>query len=242
MVSLRGRGAAASTKGPSRAEKRVARKARRGQFSAAFTMTRKADPKLVPYLAIAVLVVLAVFVLLAVVVGPLYIWLPVGIMLALLAGVMVFSRRAQSAAFSQVEGQPGAAAAVLTNMRGNWRVTPAVAFNKNQDLVHRVVGRPGVILVAEGGPGGTRALLANEKRKLSRIVGETPIYDVLVGDGDGQIPLRKLQMHVTKLPRNIKPATVNAVDARLKAMGGASLPIPKGPIPTSGKIPRGKVR
>ena len=243
MVSLRRGGAKPATKGPSRAEKKAARKARRGQFSQAFRMTRQADPKLIPYLAAVVIAVLAVFVLLAVVIGPLYLWLPIGIMFALLGGVMLFSRRAQAAAFSQVEGQPGAAAAVLTNMRGNWRVTPAVAFNKNQDLVHRVVGRPGVILVAEGSPGGTRALLGNEKRKLSRIVGaETPIYDIIVGDGEGQVPLRKLQMHVTKLPRNIKPAAVNGVDARLKAIGGASLPIPKGPIPMSGKIPRGKMR
>jgi hypothetical protein len=131
---------------------------------------------------------------------------------------------------------------VLQNMRGNWRVTPAVQFNKDQDMVHRVVGRPGVVLVAEGNPNRTRGLVANEKRTLARLVGETPIYDVYVGDGEGQVALRELEKHFTRLPRNIKPALVNQLDGRLKAIraSAGAVPIPKGPMPT--RVPRGKVR
>jgi hypothetical protein len=154
----------------------------------------------------------------------------------------VFGRRVQGAAFGQVEGQLGAAAAVLQNMRGNWRVTPAVQFSKEQDLVHRVIGRPGIVLVGEGSPGRLRGLLGNEKKALARVVGETPIYDVVVGEGEGMVELRGLEKHFAKLPRNIKPAMVNQLDGRLKAIRTASgaLPIPKGPMPT--RVPRGKVR
>jgi hypothetical protein len=96
-----------------------------------------------------------------------------------------------------------------------------------------------VILVGEGNAGRVRTLIVNEKRKLARIVGDTPVYDVVVGDGDDQLTLRGLERHLMKLPRNIKPARVNELDRKLKAMG-SKLPIPKGPMPT--RVPRGKVR
>ena len=160
-----------------------------------------------------------------------------GLLVALVAVVAVFGRRMQKMQYAQVEGQPGAAAAVLQTVRGNWRVTPAVGFTREQDLVHRVVGLPGVILVGEGNPGRTRGLIGTEKKKLSRVIGETPVYDVVVGDGEGQLALKDLQRHLMKLPRNIKPAKVNDLDRKLKAMAPA-LPIPKGPMPT--RVPRGR--
>ena len=127
----------------------------------------------------------------------------------------------QKTAYGQVEGQLGAAAAVLSNMRGDWRVTPAVGFTREQDLVHRVVGRPGIVLVAEGSPGRTRSLVVNEKKRLARFVGTTPVYDVVVGDGEGQVALRGLEKHFLRLPRNIKPKDVNVLDRKLKAMAPA---------------------
>ena len=208
----------------------------------AFTLTRRNDPKMLPLVAGAALVVLVVFVLLGLLFGqPIYFSI-LAVLLALLAATLVFGRRAASSAFSTVEGQPGAAAAVISSLRGDWRVTPAVSFTRNQDLVHRVVGRPGVVLVAEGAPSRTGALLGQEKRRVARVVGDTPVYDLTVGDEAGQIPLRKLQGHLTKLPRNLKPAQVDALDARLKALGGTNVPLPKGPLPRSGKVPRGKMR
>ena len=167
---------------------------------------------------------------------PVYLGL-IGFMLALVATAFVFGRRVQATAYSQVEGQLGAAAAVLTNMRGDWRVTPAVGFSREQDLVHRVVGRPGIVLVAEGAASRSRGLVITEKKKLARFIGDTPVYDVLVGDGEGQVTLRGLEKHFLKLPRNIKGKQVNDLDRRLKAIGGATMPVPKGPVPR-GKVPR----
>ena len=210
---------------------------RLAQIRQMVTMTRQADPRYVPIvLAAAVLaggVAFAIGFLLA---GPI-----LGGILALLAMLIAFTtvtgRRGQAAAFSRLEGQPGAAYAILESLRGDWRVTPAVAFNRNQDLVHRVVGRPGVILVAEGSGARARELLSGEARKVRRVIGEAPLHDVVVGDGEGQVPLRRLQAHVMKLPRALKPREVNAIESRLKAVGGTAMPLPKGPMPT--RMPRG---
>lgn len=211
--------------GPSRREKLK-------QLSVAFTMTRKADATMLPLVVGTFVVVLAVFVLLGVLVShPVTVGV-FGVFLAALAALVMFGRRVQKTAYSQVDGQLGVAAAIVERMRGNWRVTPAVGFTKEQDLVHRVIGTPGIVLISEGAPNRTRGLVVAEKKRLSRVVGETPIYDVAIGDGEGQVALKNLERHVLKLPKNIKPAQVNALEARLKALTGPSLPIPKGPMPT----------
>ena len=80
-------------------------------------------------------------------------------------------------------------------------------------------------------------LVVNEKKKLARFVGDVPVYDVIVGEGEGQVPLRGLEKHFAKLPRNVKPKDVNVLDRKLKAMAPA-LPIPKGPVPRGGRMPR----
>ena len=125
----------------------------------------------------------------------------IAILTATLATMFVFSRRVEKAAFCSVEGQPGAAAAVLNTLRRGWTVTPAVAVTRNQDLVHRVTGRPGVVLVAEGRPSGATNLLTAERKRTARVLGDAPVHEILVGDGDGQVPLKKLTRTVQKLPR-----------------------------------------
>ena len=206
------------------------------QIRMAFTATRAQDPKVLPLVLAAFFGPILLFVAIGLVLGGLAYLTFLGLLVGLVAAAFVFGKRVQNTAYSQVEGQIGAAAAVLTNMRGDWRVTPAVGFTREQDLVHRVIGRPGVILVAEGASNRARNLIATEKRKTTRIIGETPVYDVIVGDGEGQVPLRQLERHFLKLPRNIKPKTVNELDRKFKAMGAQALPIPKGPMPT--RVPR----
>jgi hypothetical protein len=226
--------AAPAKTGPSRREKM-------GQLKMAFTMTRKADPKMLPLVLGTLIITAAVFVLLGVLIHHLIYGILFAVIFSFFTTTLVFGRRVQRTAFTQVEGQLGAAAAVLSNMRGNWRVTPAVGFTKEQDLLHQVIGRPGIVLVGEGSPNRVRGLIVAQKRALARVVGETPVYDIVVGDAEGQIPLKGLEKHFLRLPRNIKPAQVNALETRLKAIRGSSaLPIPKGPMPT--RMPRGKTR
>jgi hypothetical protein len=163
-----------------------------------------------------------------------------GISTALLVTSYVFGRRAEKAAYSQIAGQPGAAAAVLSSMRGAWFTTPAVAVNKNEDLVHMVIGRPGVILVGEGAPTRVPHLMLNQRKKLERWVPETPFHEVIVGDGDGQVPLAKVQRTLMKMPKVLRPAEVTEVRRKLDAATKANnpLPIPKGPMPKNARMPR----
>jgi hypothetical protein len=214
------------------------RGARLKTIKRAFVVTRKQDPKVLPLVLIAFFGPFLLLLAIGLLVGWGWYLGFLGFLVGLLAATFVFGRRVQATAYSQVEGQIGAAAAVLQNMRGDWRVTPAVGFTREQDLVHRVLGKPGVILVAEGARNRTRSLVGNEKRRISRIVGSTPVYDVHVGDGEGEVPLRGLEKHFLKLPHNIKPKLVNELDRKFKAMGGPAMPIPKGPMPRGGRVPR----
>ena len=212
---------------------------RTAQLRAAFTLTRQHDPRLVPLLAATALGTLAVFVVLGIVLGSPVLYGFIGLLAAFTAALFVFGRRAQRATFAQVEGQPGAAAAVLSSARGDWRVTPAVAFTRNQDLVHRAIGRPGVVLVGEGAPQRVAGLLAQERKRVGRVAADVPVHEIIVGDAENQVPLRRLQTHLMKLPRTLKPAQVNALDKRLKALPAGNLPVPKGPLPKNVKLPRG---
>src|SRR4051812_39608223 len=202
-----------------------------GMVKQAYTLTRKNDPKLPWVMLIAFVVVAGLVELIGVLLGSPFLFIPLAVITGGLAALILFGRRAQGSAYRQVEGQPGAAAWVLEGMRGDWRVSSGVARTAQLDAVHRVLGRPGVILVAEGAPSRVRGLLAQEKKKVARVVGDTPIYDIVVGDAEGQVPLRKLSSHVMKLPRNLSAGEVNALGRRMSAMGGGRMPVPGGPLP-----------
>ncbi len=161
-----------------------------------------------------------------------------------LAAVVIFSRRAQRAAFQQMEGKPGAAIAALSVLKRGWRTDQMVAVNKNSDLVHRVVGRPGIVLIGEGNPNRLRPMMTQERRKHERVDSEVPVHEIIVGNDEGQVPLTKLSKVVMKLPKAIKPADMTRVLSRLKAIDAArpTIPMPKGPVPTSMKGLRGNLR
>lgn len=180
--------------------------------------------------------ILLVLVLVAVFTGMWWL-VPFGVLFGALAGMLLFGRFAQSAQYSAIQGQAGAAAAVLQSMRGNWTVTPAVNANRNMDVVHRVVGRPGVILVGEGVPSRVAGLLANERKKTARVAHDVPIFDFQAGDGEGQIPVRKLQKKVMRLPRTLKAGAVSDLNYRLKALQ-PTLQMPKGPLPKNIRQPK----
>lgn len=174
-------------------------------------------------------------------------WIMAGVgafLIGLLLALVVFGRRAQKAAYGQMEGQVGAAASALTMLRRGWKTDPVVGFNRQQDVVHRVVGPPGVVLVGEGNAQRLRALMATERRKHERVLPETPIHEVVCGNGEGEVPLNKLVRHVTKLPKNLKGADMTDVLNRLKAIDAqrGTMPVPKGPVPTSMKGMRGQQR
>lgn len=157
--------------------------------------------------------------------------------IAFLAAFFFFTRLASNAAYASIEGQPGAAASVLMAIRKGWTVTPAASVNKNQDMVHRAVGRAGVVLVGEGGH-ALRTLLNDERRKVERFAPGVPVHEVIVGDHDGAISVRKLQRKMGKFAKKLSNAQVRELRARLKSVGGMNIPIPKGPMPKNLRMPK----
>jgi hypothetical protein len=222
------------------AARKAAAKERRGQLWQAFNMQRKEDKRLLPYMIGAFVLIVGASVAVGIWAGGLTMitMIPFGVLLGALVAFIIFSRRAQRAVYSKAEGQTGAAAWVLDNLRGKWRVTPGVAATGHFDAVHRVLGRPGVILVGEGSAVRVKPLLAQEKKRTARLVGEVPIYDIVVGNGEGEVPLGKLERHLTRLPNNITAKQIDSLESRLAALGsraGAGV-MPKGPLPNAGKM------
>jgi len=223
---------------------------RRQQFAQTYQMATRSDPRLGVWVAgagvLAALVGFGLFWLVTGRGGILSIALSVigGLMLGVLAALIIFSRRAQKAVYGQMEGQVGAAAGALGLLKRGWHVDQAIAFTKQQDVVHRVVGPPGIILVGEGNPGRVKTLLASERRRHERVATEAPVTEIVVGGDEGQVPLSKLSRHVQKMKRQVKPAEITDILARLKAIDASRppVPMPKGPVPTSMKGLRGNMR
>ncbi len=159
----------------------------------------------------------------------------IGLPSSLVVALIFFTRIAGSAAYASIEGQIGAGASVLMAIRKGWTTTPAVAVNRNQDMVHRSVGRGGIVLTGEGGS-AVRQMIADERKKSERFAPGAPITEIIVGDQPGQVPLKKLQKYVAKLPKKLSAHQMRELRMRLKAVGGMSLPIPKGPMPKGVKI------
>src|SRR5450755_1726517 len=162
-------------------------------------VVRKANPKALPIVFLIAIAIIALAVVVGLLTGTALFLIPLGVLLGLMGAMIAFGRFAQAAQYSTIAGQPGAAAAILQSMRGNWTVTPAIAANRNMDVVHRAVGRPGVVLVGEGSPNRLPGLLAAEKKRVGRVAFDVSIHDYQVGDGPGQIPLHKLQRKIMKL-------------------------------------------
>src|SRR5690606_17385175 len=211
-------------------EKHAAKKARRAQIFQAFSMQRKEDKALIPWMLGWFLVVAGAVFGLGWLMGIQWWLLPIGIMLGLLAAVIVFGRRVQKTVYTKAEGQPGAAAWALDNLRGRWRVTQTVAATTQLDAVHRVLGGPGIILAGEGAPHRVRNLLAQEMKPVTRLVGDTPIYDVSVGTGEGQVTVPHVPGDLTELPRNLRGREGDALETKLAALGNRGAAVPERPI------------
>jgi hypothetical protein len=218
------------------------------QFRTAFGLTRKADKRLIPVMLAWGGGVFVALLAIGFALGNPILFGIVGVLFGGLVALAVFSRRAQRAMYLQVEGQFGAGANVLkwylTSRRG-WEVTEAVRVNRQRDMVHRVIGKPGIVLVGEGNGGRLKQLLAEERRYLTRLLGEdVKIHepDVIIGEGEGEIPIARLERTFRRMRPVMRSGQVNTYAIRLRAVGERQVPIPKGPLPRGNRLPRGQVR
>lgn len=214
------------------------------QMRQIYAMTRRSDPAVTWWM---VLVVAGVMVL-ALAIGlawghPVYtsfLGLPIAVMLAML----VLARRAERAAYGQIEGTPGAAGAALRSLRRGWTVEeePVAIDPRTQDTVFRAVGRPGVVLVGDGPPHRIGKLLEMERRKVARVLPTVPVHVIQAGAGEGQVPLPKVGRRVMKLKPKLNKAEIAEVQKRLRALGGLRPPIPRGVDPMRARPDRKMMR
>lgn len=228
------------------------------QIKTLYQLASKRDPKLPLYLAGAFIVGFLVFfipgVILASSVYSRVLLTIFAVLVGVLLAMLLFGRLAQRAAYSQLEGQPGAASAAMGGLRKGWfyEQEPVAAEAgrarnmremQNAAMVFRAVGKPGVVLVAEGPRSGAMKLLEAERKRVARVSGpEVPVHTLRIGEGDGAVAVSKLTSTMTKLPRKLTDAEVQAVNKRLRALGGVKPPIPQGMDPRSAKIDRKSTR
>jgi Domain of unknown function (DUF4191) len=226
------------------------------QFIYAYQVTKKLDPKLPVALlswglGAAVVVFVVFFLLFGSNIVGLIATIVVTVMAALMAVMSTLSRRVQRSAYKQLDGQTGGGWAVIEqSVKRGWSKTPAVQFNQQQDMVHRLIGRAGIMLVAEGDPVRTGKLLASERKSIARYLGpDVPVDEVLVGDDTaaGQIPINKLGPYLTKRGLRGKslltPSQINEYGKRLQAISKTPMDMmPKGPMPRGNRMPRGNFR
>jgi hypothetical protein len=203
----------------------------------AYKLVKKESPSGIVIPILSFFVVAAIGIGIGISIGhPIYLGF-ISLPLAFLVAFFLFTRFANTAAFASIEGQLGAGASVLMSIKRGFITTPAVSVSRNQDMVHRVSGKAGIILVGEGTQ-AVRALIQDERKKMERFLSGVPVTEVLVGENAGQVSIRKLHKHLKKLPKKLSTAQLREVRARLRSVGGLNIPMPKGPMPTSAKMPR----
>jgi hypothetical protein len=210
----------------------------------AYTMTRRQDPAVTWLLLGAFVGVLALFVIIGLVWFSWVYTLLLGIPFAALAAMFILARRAETAAYSQIEGQPGASRAALGTIRRGWNFPddPVAVDPRTQDLVFRGVGRAGVVLVGEGPAPRIGRLLESERKRTARVLPNVPITLIQAGNGEGQVPLRKLPRTVQKLKPTLTKQETSEIIKRLTALGAVRLPVPKGVDPMRARPDRKGMR
>ncbi|MBT2588033.1 DUF4191 domain-containing protein [Arthrobacter sp. ISL-95] len=213
------------------------------QIAEVFKMTRRNDPQVVWVMLLAFLAVVAVALLIGFLLENWVTGLIIGIPLGLLAAVFILSRRAEKAAFAQIENQPGASGAALGTLRRGWvtQDQPVAVNPRTQDAVFMAIGRPGVVLVSEGPTHRVKPLVDAERKRLARILPNVTIHVLESGRGEGQVPLNKLAKTMGKLKNELTKVEVNAVSKRINSLGNR-LPIPKGIDPYKARPDRKAAR
>jgi hypothetical protein len=173
---------------------------------------------------------------------------------ALLAATIVMNRRGNRAMYTALDGQAGATGAALSGMgRRGWYVSQEpVAVDgargvKAADLagaamVFRALGRPGVVLIGEGPGARVQKLLRQEEKKVVRVAPGVPVHLWVAGDGDEQVPVRKLSWRLTRMKPVLSKAETAVVNKRLKSLGGLRPPVPPGMDPMRARPDRKALR
>lgn len=220
------------------------------QIRAVYSQSRTIDPAITWWMLGAFVLAEVVMVAIGFLVGhPLYLGI-VGTPLAVLAAGLVMARRAERAAYRQLEGQTGGGGAALGALRRGWyheQQPVAVEATRPGDMssaamVFRAIGRPGVVLVLEGPTARATRLGEAERKRITRVLPNVPVHLLRVGSAEGEVPVRKLAGKIQRIRPTLTKAEASAVNKRLKALGAAKPPVPKGVDPMRARPDRRGMR
>ncbi len=214
------------------------------QIIEVYKVTTQNDPRANLLMGGAMVLVIVVFTIVGIFLKPWWLFLIFGVLFGVLAAMSVLTWRAKTATYKRYEGQKGSAEVAMSMLNKEWVKSPVITANRQLDIVHRVVGPGGIVLIGEGDPGRVRAMLATEAKKHEQVKYGVKVTTIVMGDRENQVPLEKIADHIKKLPKVIKTAEITDISNRLRALDSMrpKLPLPKGPMPTSAKGARSAVR
>lgn len=220
------------------------------RIASVYKTIKAIDPQVTLWMLLAFVVVLGVGTLIGLLVGHVILALIVAIPFALLAAMIVLSRRGERAAFAQMEGQRGASIGGLSALRRGWyydQEPVAADATKPSEIataavVFRALGRPGIVLLGEGPKHRVDKLFAKETKKVARVAPGVPVHTFIVGSGEGELAPRKIRMTLTKLRPELSKEEMPVVNKRLKSLPGIRQGVPAGVDPSRARMNRSALR
>ncbi|NDE88994.1 MAG: DUF4191 family protein [Micrococcales bacterium] len=210
------------------------------QFREGVTFLRAENPKAVPVsisLGIAIFFALSLigFIMSGGFIIGIALWIVLAVATAYLSTLLLITRATNRAVFKKYSSEPGRLSLVvgsLTRRTFKGSNQPVAINPRTKDMIFRVVGPAGVILMGEGAPTSTKAMLEDERRKVQRMATGVTVTTFYCSETDGGVPLLQMDKKVRALKRTMNKQEIFAVQNRLAAMDVRSgLPIPKGMDP-----------
>ncbi len=201
----------------------------------AYKATAPYDKWLLPLLILLPLAIIGLAIFLGLLSGSTAL-LVYGIIFAILAAAMadmfVLTRRFEKVAYKRMEDTVGASISIAQSIRRGWKFEdePISIDPRGKSVVFQGVGKAGVMFLAEGGNAAKKQVTA-VSRRVSKLVPGVPIHTIYVGKEEGQVPLSKLTKAIRKPKKALNKHQRQQIAARLRAIGGQRLPVPKGVDP-----------
>lgn len=167
------------------------------------------------------------------------------ISMLLLIPMLILASLVKKAMYKQIDGTAGAVYGVISQIRRGWTVEEEpIAMNRERDMIWRLIGRPGVVLLVEGPKARIGKLVERERAQVGRVVNNVPVHVIYVGHGEGQVPLPQIEKHLRKLPKQLRSSEVPLAANRLQTITKMQRQsqIPQGIDPKRVKVPRRALR
>ncbi|WP_084037898.1 DUF4191 domain-containing protein [Demequina sp. NBRC 110053] len=211
----------------------------------AYTFTAPEDKWLLPLMILIPVAIIGAFVVIGLQFSTIVlVYLIIfGILVAALAAMFTLTRRFEKVMYRRMDGQIGASLSIAQGMRSSWQFAddPISVDPRGKSIVFRGVGKGGVVLLAEGGNAAQKQVAA-ATRRITKLVPGVPVNAIYVGSHEGEVPLKDVPKAIKKHKKVLGRNERAAVTARLDAIGGQKLPVPKGVDPMRARPDRKAMR